>query len=520
MKGDFSRDTFDPKNHFLRVLMQQGRVQLDADWNEQASILLHYIQTLAADLIGPYGGPVGGFDIIALDPKDNNFGNNVKNLVDKEFEDNSASDKEKRDDETARLQKIFNTNGDFIIGPGRYYVDGILCENEVYLGYKEQDDYPISDSKEDSVDPNAEKLIVYLDVWERHMAWYEQPYSFVPGMREVALRGPDTATRSKVVWQVRVIDNTEYSLPDNFDQKYLETNLITFCDNFIDFLKKDRKDRGLLKAMAKKSGKPDNNPCTIPPKALYRGAENQLYRVEIHMPGNALYDAQDSGSVGATFKWSRDNGSVVFPMEKDPIELLNDQMIVTLAHLGLDDRSSMNIGDWVELVHDGYTLRNHAYPLLKVDSIDQSSMEVILKWKTDKPKLMLAGLKQPFIRRWDQTDKGGKYKILDSGDIPIYEGSDDKSGWIELEDGVQIQFFNANSEKDSINDRNYYHTGDYWLIPARTERGNVEWPCDENGNIKGMAPHGIEHHYAPLAVLWVKPSVQVKSCCRWFAKDP
>ena len=41
MKGDFTRNTFDPDKHFLRVLMQQGRVQLDSDWNEQAAILLH-----------------------------------------------------------------------------------------------------------------------------------------------------------------------------------------------------------------------------------------------------------------------------------------------------------------------------------------------------------------------------------------------------------------------------------------------------------------------------------------------
>ena len=40
MKGDFTRDTFDAAKHFSRVLMQQGQVQLDADWNEQTSILL------------------------------------------------------------------------------------------------------------------------------------------------------------------------------------------------------------------------------------------------------------------------------------------------------------------------------------------------------------------------------------------------------------------------------------------------------------------------------------------------
>jgi hypothetical protein len=67
MKGDFTRDTFDPAKHFTRVLMQQGRVQLDADWNEQGAILLHYLQALATDLIGPFGGPEGnaGFGLFA-----------------------------------------------------------------------------------------------------------------------------------------------------------------------------------------------------------------------------------------------------------------------------------------------------------------------------------------------------------------------------------------------------------------------------------------------------------------------
>ena len=92
MKGDFSRNTFDQAKHFTRVLMQQGRAQLDADSNEQTAILLHYLRTLAADLIGPFAGPAGadwGFEITPGEGK-----------------------------------------GDFSIGQGRYYVDGILCEND------------------------------------------------------------------------------------------------------------------------------------------------------------------------------------------------------------------------------------------------------------------------------------------------------------------------------------------------------------------------------------------------------
>ena len=52
MRADLTRNSFDPAKYFSRVLMQQGRVQLDADWNEQASILLHLVRRLAADLGG------------------------------------------------------------------------------------------------------------------------------------------------------------------------------------------------------------------------------------------------------------------------------------------------------------------------------------------------------------------------------------------------------------------------------------------------------------------------------------
>src|SRR5215510_16247031 len=93
MKADLSRSTFRPLKHFTRVLMQQGRVQLDADWNEQAAIQLRYLRALAADVIGEHGGPAAnwGFAITEL-----------------------------------KLTPPVRT--DFRIGPGHYYVDGILCE--------------------------------------------------------------------------------------------------------------------------------------------------------------------------------------------------------------------------------------------------------------------------------------------------------------------------------------------------------------------------------------------------------
>jgi len=158
MQADITRDTFDASNHYTRVLRQQGRVQLDADSNEQTAILLHYLQSLTADLIGPHGGP------------EYNLG----------FEVGSVEGDDK----------------DFTIGAGRYYIHGILCENESQEAtYKNQPDFH---PHNDLPDP---PFLIYLDVWERHLTYLEMEDmdGSVVSIRESALNGPDTATRAQVV---------------------------------------------------------------------------------------------------------------------------------------------------------------------------------------------------------------------------------------------------------------------------------------------------------------------------------
>jgi hypothetical protein len=63
--GDFSRLSYNPNNHFSAVWMQQGRVQLDADWNEMVAIASGQITDLARAVIGFAGAPVqtAGFEI-------------------------------------------------------------------------------------------------------------------------------------------------------------------------------------------------------------------------------------------------------------------------------------------------------------------------------------------------------------------------------------------------------------------------------------------------------------------------
>lgn len=456
MKGDFTRDTFDPSKQYSRVLMQQGRVQLDADWNEQAAIFTHYLRALTRDLIGPHGAPVAdaGFQLVT-DP-----GKIVKADGSVLASSGDAHDKAVLKTFTDALAKGDN----FVINPGVYYVDGIRVRNPGPLLYSDQAGF------EPKIfgDTGPTAALAYLDVWERHVTWVEDAH-----IREIALGGGDTTTRAQILWQVRAVAS-------NSDRP---------CD-LGDVPKQP--GSGRLRARAKQ-GAP-SEPCTVVPSSTYRGAENQLYRVEI----------LNGGSVTAnntpTFVWSRENGSVVFPVAQLGTSTAADgtpQVEVTLTTLGRDDKLGLHPGDWVSVVDDSAVLQNRADSLLLVLKIDRDALVVTLRGTTQ----VTNGGSHKLLRRWDQ-----KASTDASGAVPLIESEDSDNGladknWIALEDGIQIWFAQGAT----------YRTGDYWLIPARVASGDIEWPPEPmtaggvrqlNGNpvAAELPSFGPAHHYAPLGV--------------------
>ena len=289
-------------------------------------------------------------------------------------------------------------------------------------------------------------------------------------IREVALNGADTAARTKIVCQVKVIPPP----PGVTDPT---TTL-------------DPPNRGFLRARSVKQGA-STDPCTISPNARYRGPENQLYRVEVH---TGSLDAAGN-PLAPTFKWSRENGSVVFPIVRS-----GGAGAFVLEHLGRDDRFGLLEGDLVEIQDDASVLLNRAEPLLQVESIDRVSRTLRLSGGTGSNTGRTAGL-HPLLRRWDQKAgvpaEGGLALGPDRAAL-IVEGD----SWLELEHGVQIQFPAAGAgQPDAV-----YRTGDYWLIPARVTTGDVEWPTgspidaqDPTPTPLAQPPAGVTHHYAPLA---------------------
>lgn len=420
MKGDFSRSTFDPRKHYSGVRMQQGRVQLDADWNENLDILLRHIETETIDVIGECGVPIhnAAFGVVT---------------------DITTLSQEEQDWLT---EHGFDTlgSGDFYLTKGRAYVDGIQVENDNTLPISQQPFYlpPGGGLSEDGI------YLLYLDVWQRHITALEDP-----SIREVALGGPDTTTRMQTIWQAR------------FEKVGDEGDNITCADDLSPW---PEASKGRLSARTHPEDQPDG-PCTVPPGAGYKRLENQLYRVEIHKPGGM--------SGGPTFKWSRDNGSVAVSIVEFSMD--GDGKKIRASSLGRDDVLGLHEQDWVEVSDDASELFGFPGTLAQIVKIDPDN---ILTLSADVSGYTLDW--HPKVRRWDSD-----------GEIAVSVPSTN-DGYIKLEDGIEVKF-----EIDT------FHTGDYWLIPARTvpgQFGDIEWP-QEGSDPAALLPFGILHHYCKVAII-------------------
>ena len=442
MGGDYSKRTFDPKKDFSGVLMQQGRVQLDSDWNEQVEIHDRRWRTETTDIVGRCGVPKeapDGFEIEASGSK-------------------------------------------FTIGPGRIYVDGLLAENhgtgkpkfDSVLGEMRGKDplpydkqpYYNKDIHEVKPLPQGGPHLVYIDVWQREVTHLKRP-----DLIEEAV-GVDTTTRLQTVWQVKVLPNIGSTV-----------TCITPDDQIPGWLDVIRPTAGRVTTEA--LGVPsEKDLCQLPPTGGYRGLENQLYRVEIH----------DDGSIGtATFKWSRDNASVATNVTA--ITAL-DQLVVEST--GRDQVLRFNVGDWVEITDDRCEFAGEPGIIRKVKYVNDATRTITLnavlpvgKFPTDAQSNTHPS-RHTRIRRWDQNgevrDSNGNLIIdLDdpnsTGVIPIPAAGVS----VILEHGIQITF-----RTDPASGK--FRIGDYWVFAARTATGKIE-------ELDREPPNGIKHHYCRLALV-------------------
>ncbi|TCJ12323.1 hypothetical protein EZJ19_12345 [Parasulfuritortus cantonensis] len=251
MKSQISRATFDPERHYSGVYLQQGRMILDADWNELTEIQKAALVAALRDAISgslvtdgavPGGAPrVGGLGLV-----------------------NVASS---------------GNPPDIRIRPGRLYVEGVPAglAGAAPVPVAGQPDYPIQ------ADYTAAKVRLYADVWERTVTALEEP-----ALLDAALHGADTATRSQTMLQVKwctwdATDPSRQTDPmDPAQNPAMGDAPLSLKLNLVD------------------SAGDACDPCASQAKADER-IGNYLFRVEVH-------DYVPQGQ-WLTLKWSRDNGA-------------------------------------------------------------------------------------------------------------------------------------------------------------------------------------------------------------------
>jgi len=394
--------------------MQQGRVQLDADWNEQQFITEHRAELTAADVIGLTGAP----------------------RIDAGF-------------------RVTTTGANLSISAGHFYVDGLLCEKESDSLITAQEDLPGF-----ALPSNNGVYLAYLEAWERHESTVEQPV-----LRETALGGADTTTRVRTVSQVKLLPLSTTGTGATCEGSIQE------WDDLLAARAPSLVNAGRLSARTAPEGVTSDPACLLPPSAGFKGLENQLYRVEIHLGGDRST---------ARFKWSRENGSVVTPITNIA------GLVVSVETTGRDDKLAFAANDWVELSDDRLDFDQQRGALFRVDNVSPANRQITL---LGGPLPALDPNGHRVLRRWDQS----------AGDATADGQPLDSADFITLEQGIQVHF-----------EPGTYNTGDYWLISARSavsiDTGQIEWPLDSASAPLAVPSHGNRHHFARLGIFQLTAS--------------
>jgi hypothetical protein len=459
MAADFSRVRLNPLLDYAGVELKQGAVLLDADANELVAILDRRLRALASDTLG-------------------------RATV-------SAT--------TPAAFKITAAGGKLLIDKGRLYVDGLLAENHgaessdaakrrfdsllaepIYSDQIAYDDQPYLRSAAPAL-PTAGRHLVYLDVWQREVTHLEQP-----ALVETAV-GVETSSRLQTVWQVRVLAGDAGA----------DASCIAPDDALPGWSALISPSTGVL-STGTFDVAPTDDPCELPPTGGYRGLENQLYRVEIHDPGQP--------GAGATFKWSRENASV-----GSRVASIVSGTVLELQSLGRDDVLRFNTGDWVEIIDD---LREFAQAAGEIRRITVDEANHRISFSPALPAAMLpatfpddtlARTRNLRVRRWDHK---GKVFRTDSSGTPVQVQDLDAAGSngvikvpaegtaLLLEDGVTVSFASTGATG--------FRAGDYFVFAARTADASVE-------KLDRAPPRGIHHHYARLGI-WDVAAGAVTDC--------
>ncbi len=347
MKGDFTRFTFDSAKNYIGVYKQQGRVDLDSDWNEQSDIWRENFRRLTRDILGEFAIPLSANEIT----DDNSSACGISSFT------------------TGPAGVI-----DFSIGNGLVYLGGYPYVIEKEMTFRTQPDYPEPEIPEAHGD-----IMIYMEIWVRSVNYIDDEI-----VREPALGGPDTSLRGKLVGQVKAIACENIESPSDayhYIKDRLSSNSLSLT------IKIDQSSRQIPINF----GEVDVSGGLIP--------GNLHLRLELHR------GAVSNGGFSEGFKWSDENAATIVPILKiagDNTMIVEESEAVT--------GESLNTGDWVEISNIITELHRQGGQMARIVELTQDETGLTITLDStihplltrmkiagkSGPKLELA----PRLRRW------------------------------------------------------------------------------------------------------------------------
>lgn len=433
---DLSRAAFDAKKRYTSVRMQQGRVLLDDDFNDAERIQEEDERRALLDIIGPSGSPDDGFRV-----------------------------------ENGRINSLGGMTFDILAGT--LYLGGLRVVNPELEDFAEQPDWLQQPDSERALPADERLDLVYLEVWRQSVTAVEDSELF-----EAALAGPDTSTRVRIMWRVRLADDIE------------QTECLTAWEALVASWQAaglgtvTHSGERVVNAQLQVGFIPGTpgDLCSPSVAGGYLGAENQAIRVELIDPSHLTWGFDNAAPLYRV-RIGADRATVTFDSEP------KDQ-----AHWPLADQT-VEILPWSAVLSNGEKVAEIAGHLSRVQSsYDPDARTLTLttpipagppvfgqEWKDREDAAQLAPSGEDeyyYLRAWSRGDD-----LVSDPAIAFTPGTAVPLGTT----GLTVTL--TGSE---------FVTGDHWIIAARPETPDqvVPWSLES-----GRGVHGVRRFFTPLAVI-------------------
>ena len=457
MASDRARVSYDPSRKWRGVIAQQGRVTVEADWNEAATIDEERDRRVTLDVVGPVGTPDGGYTVT----------------------------------DVPATGSPPAPPGDLMIGRGTLYLGGERLDLQAAVTYSTQPDW-----LDHSTDPlwvppavptaaGTSYELVYLLASEQEVSAVEDP-----ALADVALGGPDTMQRLRIL--------------QHFVRQAASPSVT--CDSWWSALQSSPVFGGLqfdaASMMIRSTARLQVSFPSIPaapsmcqPVATggYLGAENQMIRVKVT-------DVDPTTNV-PTIVWGFDDASFLYRVQAAPG---NASTTLTLASAPVDIYHNPAKGQAVELLRDAVQLTASDYiasPAGFVSALttayDAASMKLVISSGPQGPddpdgypSDYIDATPQLYLRVWQATAAAPSGQPILLGDT-----------------GVAV----------TLSSNGAFHAGDFWRFALRPLDPAIVYPA-RYLDAPGQPPDGPRTWACPLAVLtWDYGNATASSCVPQFS---